>query len=225
MKKPKVDGDAKAGALSKGTGFTTAAHYDPKVKAEAYELYLTTDYTIADIAIAVGVASAVVSAWAQKGGWRNRKLELEREEMHKAEDAYRKIILANRAPLATRHIRISAKLEEAVEMFADKLKTGGAFSDSEMKAQAAGRGADGGVRRRSPRRRAVRPAAEGPARRRRGRTEGEQAHAAHRGRRHRRVRSGQRTARPRNHPAARGRGNGGRVKIVPDAVALVGTWV
>lgn len=134
MKKHKVDGDAKAGALSKGTGFTTAAHYDPKVKAEAYELYLTTDYTIADIAIAVGVASAVVSAWAQKGGWRNRKLELEREEMHKAEDAYRKIILANRAPLATRHIRISAKLEEAVEMFADKLKTGGVFSDSEMKA-------------------------------------------------------------------------------------------
>ncbi len=122
------------GDLVQGSEFTTATCYDPKVKARAYELYLTSDYTLTDIAIAVGVGKQVVQTWANKGGWRNRKLELEQEEIHRAEDKYRQIILANRAPVAERHIRISGKLEEAVETFADKLKEGALFSDSEMKA-------------------------------------------------------------------------------------------
>jgi len=120
------------GALVKGTEFTTASTYDPKVKAKAYELYLTTDYTTADIGIAVGVKKTVVQAWASAGGWRKRKLELEREEMQRAEDKYRQIILANRAPVAERHIRISGTLEEVVEAFANKLKNGEGLDSHEL---------------------------------------------------------------------------------------------
>lgn len=118
--------------LIKGSEFTTVSDYDPAVKAKAYSLYLSSDYNIADIAIALGVGKQVVSGWATSGGWHKRKLELEREEMLKAEDQYRQVILANRAPVAAQHIRISGKIEEIVELFADKLKTGDGLTGSEM---------------------------------------------------------------------------------------------
>lgn len=119
--------------LLKGTQFTTPTLYDPKVKAQAYELYLSTDYSIADIGIACGVPKLAVAAWSREGNWRARKMDLEREELAKAEDAYRQVILANRAPMAERHIRISGKMDAVIEGFLTKLAAGEALSADEQR--------------------------------------------------------------------------------------------
>lgn len=117
-----------------GTEFTTPTRYDPKVKARAYHLYLNTDLAPDDIAIDVAVPKSVVLSWARDGKWRDRKLELEREVLARAEDSYRQLIIANRKPVLERHLRVGAKLEEAIEKVLDEAtRDDGLPSDMKLK--------------------------------------------------------------------------------------------
>ena len=103
--------------LAVGTEFTTPTKYDPAVKARAYELYLNSDLDTTDIAIDVGVPRSTVSAWARDGHWLDRQ-----------------IIIRNRKPVMERHLRISEKLEEAIEkVIDDATKDDGIPSDIKLK--------------------------------------------------------------------------------------------
>jgi predicted nuclease of predicted toxin-antitoxin system len=105
----------------KGTEFTTADRYDPKVMASAYEAYLTTDLDLNDIAIMHSVPPKVVALWARRGGWAARRKEVEEDLFRSAEDKYRALIIKHRAPVIERHLRVAGKIEDAVEKAVDAL--------------------------------------------------------------------------------------------------------
>ncbi len=120
--------------LAVGTEFTTPTKYAPAVKARAYELYLNTDLDTTDIAIDVGVPRSTVSAWAREGHWLDRKREIEQELMQRSEDSYRQLIIRNRKPVLERHLRISEKLEKAIEKVIDEAtRDDGVPSDIKLK--------------------------------------------------------------------------------------------
>jgi transposase-like protein len=116
--------------IIKGSEFTTVDQYDPQVKAKAYEMFLTTDLTLSDIAIDLGVNSKVVASWSRKGNWRKRKEEVEIELFKSAEDQYRSLIVANRVPVMERHLEISKKIEEAIGKVIDEATSGDAIPSS-----------------------------------------------------------------------------------------------
>jgi len=109
--------------LEKVTGSenTTSKLYDPRVKARALQLYLTTDTAPTEIAIDLGVPVSAVVSWMHKDGWRKHKQQLETEALALAEDEYRRLITANRVPTLTRHLRVAQKLEDAIESAIDQL--------------------------------------------------------------------------------------------------------
>lgn len=114
--------------------FTTAGNYDPKLKAKAYDLFLSTDLSVTDIAIDLGLARPVLAYWIAKGAWSKRKREIEAQEMDRAEDNYRRLIIQNRGPVVERHLRVSGKLEKAIEKVIDEaLKDDGIPSDMKLK--------------------------------------------------------------------------------------------
>lgn len=120
--------------LAVGTEFTTPTKYAPPVKARAYELYLNSDLDTTDIAIDVGVPRSTVATWAREGHWLERKQEIEHELMQRSEDSYRQLILRNRKPVLERHLRISEKLEEAIEkVIDDATRDDGVPSDIKLK--------------------------------------------------------------------------------------------
>ncbi len=120
--------------LVRGSEFTTPTKYDPKVKERAYELYLTTDLSLTDIAIDIGVHQKVVAAWANSGNWRARKAEIDQEGMARAEDKYRQLIVQQRGPTVERHLRISKLLEETIEkVLEEATKDDGLPSDMKLK--------------------------------------------------------------------------------------------
>lgn len=93
---------------------TTVKRYDPRVKAEAYERFLTSDMDLIDIAIVTGVPKHVVAAWANEGSWTRRKEELELELLRSAESKYRNFLLEHKIPTLERHIKASAEIENQV---------------------------------------------------------------------------------------------------------------
>ena len=95
--------------------FTEVDRYDPKLKAKAYDTYLSTSLGPQEIAIDLGLPARVVVAWIRKGKWKDRKKEVEMELFRSAEDKYRRIITEHRAPTVERHLRIAKKLEEGIE--------------------------------------------------------------------------------------------------------------
>lgn len=119
--------------LAAGSEFTTVDYYDTKVKARAYELYLTTDLTLTDIAIDIGVNAKVVGSWARQGDWRKRKQAAEDELFNSADDAYRRIVAASRGPTIERHLRISGKLENAIETAIDELTAKGHLDEMKLR--------------------------------------------------------------------------------------------
>ncbi len=111
--------------------YTTAKHYDPAVKAEVYEAFMKTDKDLVELALEHGVAKEVISAWSKEGQWLDRKKEVDRELMRIADEKYKVFILENRLPVLRRQIRISGKLENAIEQVIDEeLKTPSGKDDS-----------------------------------------------------------------------------------------------
>lgn len=116
------------------TDFTDADNYAPAVRAKAYERFLQTDMSPMDIAIDLGVNEMVIATWIRRGGWRKRKKELEMELFESAESDYRKLLIETRLPTLQRHLRISEKLELAVEKLIDTaIETGKPPSDMALK--------------------------------------------------------------------------------------------
>lgn len=94
-----------------GSEFTDVEHYDPAVKARAYELFLTTDLALHDIAIDLGINAKVVGAWSRRGKWADRRTEIEKELLASAEARYRQLIIAHRVPVMLRHLELSEAIE------------------------------------------------------------------------------------------------------------------
>jgi transposase-like protein len=111
--------------LIKGGEFTSIDNYSPEVKAKAYELYLTTDFSLSDIALDLSINSKVVASWSRAGKWRDRKKTVEMELFNSAEDKYRSIIVANRTPVIERHLAVSKKLEDLIGKAADAIENCG----------------------------------------------------------------------------------------------------
>lgn len=124
--------------LVAGDALTTPDNYDPKVKASAYELFLTTSLDLTDIAISLSIPAKVVGSWARCGKWLDRKHDIEKALFQSADDKYRSMIIATRAPTLERHIRASAKIEALIEDLADLLakakENGGSLPDGVTKA-------------------------------------------------------------------------------------------
>jgi hypothetical protein len=104
---------------AKGTALTTKEHYDPKVKANAYELYLTTDLTPKDMSIELCVPEKVILAWAVEGKWMERKQQLELEYFLRADNVYRRFMADRKPDVAKRHLEIAEKLEKAIGAMVD----------------------------------------------------------------------------------------------------------
>lgn len=100
--------------------YTTVKHYDPGDKAKAYELFMTTDRDLTDIAIELGVSREVISAWSTQGAWLERRKAVERELMQAADEKYKAFVMENKLPVLRRHIRISGKMENAIEQIIDE---------------------------------------------------------------------------------------------------------
>lgn len=94
--------------------FTTVKNYDPKVKAEAYDMFLNTDMDLTDIAIKVGVSKSVIAAWSRDGGWAKHKEDLELELFRSAESKFRNFFLEYKLPTLIRHIETAKMLEEQI---------------------------------------------------------------------------------------------------------------
>lgn len=107
-----------------GSEFTTPKHFDPKVKAKAYELYLSSDLAPTEIALTLAIPTETLLTWAKQGAWMKRRQDIETSLMLSAESAYRKFIVQNRMEVLERHLRVSKKLEELAEKLADDLNEG-----------------------------------------------------------------------------------------------------
>jgi len=112
---------------------TAVRHYDPVIKARAYELYLHSGGDMTDIALQLQVPRNVVAKWACDGKWSKRKEILALEIMKAAEFKYRDFMLTNRMGTVERHVRIGAKLEEAVEKLLQKLEDNQSVSSTEVR--------------------------------------------------------------------------------------------
>lgn len=94
--------------------FTTVENYDPKDKAQAYDLYLNSDMDIVDISIKLGIQHRVIASWAREGKWSVKRQELEQEMMKRADSKYRKFLVEHRIPTLQRHLEISTMMEEQI---------------------------------------------------------------------------------------------------------------
>lgn len=98
-----------------GSQATTVTTYDPVVKTRAYELFLMSDYTAAEIATTLDVRVEVIRAWSNKEKWMVKKQELERELILQAESKARKFILANQPDAREQQYRIGRQIESIIE--------------------------------------------------------------------------------------------------------------
>lgn len=120
-----MDTTSHEAVMVQGTQFTSVDYYDPKVKAAAYDKYLSSDLSLTDIALDLAVPSSVVGEWSVKGKWKDRKHEIEMELFRSAEDKYRHLVMTVRVPVLERHLRVSGKLEQAIESAVDELNRSG----------------------------------------------------------------------------------------------------
>ncbi len=122
------------GALTSGTEFTTADNYDPKVKASAYELFLTTDNTYADIALTLGIDARVVTLWARRGKWVDQRNKLELALLEDAESKYRQLVIQHKIPVLRRHLAQAEKIDAITDKLADTVTE--LISDGDVDLQA-----------------------------------------------------------------------------------------
>jgi len=89
--------------------------YSADVMTQAYQAYLSGNFNYEKMSLELGVPDKVIRRWVSEGGWRAKKLELDRQLFEEAEIEYKKFVTKNRTPTAERHARISKELEEALE--------------------------------------------------------------------------------------------------------------
>lgn len=106
-----------------GTPSTTVTVYDPRVKSRAYELFLESDYTATEIAVAINVRPEVVRGWINGDKWMLKKQERERELIIQAESKARKFILDRQNAAREQHHRIGQNLELAIEAVLTKVQS------------------------------------------------------------------------------------------------------
>lgn len=117
----------------KGTPLTTSRNYDPRVKARALELYLTTDLTLTDISIELEVPEKAIAAWSKSDNWVGKRNALEQEFVLRAENSYRRFIAEKRTKVAERHERIAQKLEQAIEDTIEQRTADGQVPEATLK--------------------------------------------------------------------------------------------
>lgn len=93
--------------------------YPAEVMTAAYESYLAGNMDYEKMSLELAVPEKVLKRWVEDGGWREKKLELDKQMFEDAENEYRKFLINNRVPVAERHARVSKKLEEALEIQLD----------------------------------------------------------------------------------------------------------
>jgi hypothetical protein len=89
--------------------------YPAEVMTAAYESYLAGNMDYGKMSLELAVPEKVLKRWVEDGGWREKKLELDKQLFEDAENEYRKFLINNRVPVAERHARVSGKLESALE--------------------------------------------------------------------------------------------------------------
>ena len=89
--------------------------FPAEVMTAAYEAYMGGNFNYEAMSVELGVPTRVIKRWVDEGGWRERKLEIDRQLFEDAEIEYKKFVTKNRTPVAERHARIAAELEGALE--------------------------------------------------------------------------------------------------------------
>lgn len=117
----------------KGSVLTTVKNYDPRVKARALEMYLTTDLTLTDMSIDLEVPEKVIATWAREDKWVAKREALEQEFLLRAENSYRRFMAEKRTDVAKRHERVAEKLEKAIEDTIQQRLDDGEVSESTLK--------------------------------------------------------------------------------------------
>jgi len=95
--------------------------YPAEVMTAAYESYLAGNMDYGKMSLELAVPEKILRRWVEEGGWREKKLELDKQMFEDAENEYRKFLINNRVPVAERHARVSKKLEEALERQLDEV--------------------------------------------------------------------------------------------------------
>jgi len=89
--------------------------FPAEVMQAAYEAYLGNNFDFDRMALELDVPVKVIQRWVTEGGWKERKMELDREILEQSDLEYRKFVSKNRTPVAERHARIAGALETAIE--------------------------------------------------------------------------------------------------------------
>ena len=89
--------------------------YGAEVMQAAYDAYLSGNFNYERMGLELDVPVKVIKRWVSEGGWRERKLEIDRQLFEDAEIEYKKFVTKNRTPVAERHARIAGQLEMALE--------------------------------------------------------------------------------------------------------------
>ena len=92
------------------------------VMQAAYDAYLGGNFNYEQMALELDVPVKVIQRWVTEGGWKERKLELDREILEQSDLEYRKFVSRNRTPVAERHARVAGMLEEALEKQISEIK-------------------------------------------------------------------------------------------------------
>ena len=124
-----------------GIEYTTPKHYVPELKAAVYEGFMNTNKTVDELALEHKVGRDVIAAWSKSGGWMERRKAIEAEIMRMSDDKYKMLVMENKVPVLRMHLRISGKLESAIEQVVDdELASpsgkGGAINDMKLKRMA-----------------------------------------------------------------------------------------
>lgn len=99
---------------------TTVDHFDPTLKAKAFEQFLMTESDLTDIAIDMGIPRSVLAAWSRSEGWRAKKKELEMELLEEVEAKCRAIKSGAKAEELTRQVQLTKKMEAGIEQCLDR---------------------------------------------------------------------------------------------------------
>ena len=94
--------------------------YDPKVIATAYEKFLGGE-SFETIAIEMGIPKRVVLYHARRDDWLKRREELTGMLRSEADQRYLDFLSRERLPEAVRQLRMSGKMETALELLIDKM--------------------------------------------------------------------------------------------------------
>lgn len=106
--------------------------YSPEQKAKAYEAYLIKGLNPREISMDLAIPASTIAGWIQKGKWRDRKLQIEKEVFEIAESKYRKFIIEEKLPTAERHLEAAKVIEEKVKKVVDRIDVESSSADVKL---------------------------------------------------------------------------------------------